>query len=63
MSRLKPHRKYKCIAPYHWFTIGKVYQANGDGFLIDDDGDTRNTLSIDDEFFRERFRLVKTKGL
>lgn len=38
------HRKVVCThdGEYNWWTVGKTYEFNNDGFLVDDDGDECN---------------------
>jgi hypothetical protein len=41
------HRKVVCVTDdgYRWWTVGKVYQFNSDGFITDDEGDECNDTS------------------
>lgn len=41
------HRKVICTddAGFRWWTVGKIYTFNSDGFITDDDGDECNEPS------------------
>lgn len=58
MTKLKPNSKAICIAETHDFTVGKIYEINSSGIILDDDGYGRVIISEEDEYFFDLFKYV-----
>lgn len=55
--KLKANSRYECISEdVYQFTKGTIYKTDADGVIYDDDNSDRPVISIQDDYFFERFK-------